>query len=97
MSIFRDFRTMLYAVSLVSSEYHVPRYTTWPNGDVSLLGLPLSVLQTSAVWQVLTHDAYVPLSKILTLATCSRRRRFRLAVYPLSTLARRRLIAILPP
>jgi len=53
--------------------------------------------QASAVSQVLTHDACVPSSKILTVATRSRRRRFRLAVYPLSPLARRRSIAILPP
>ena len=39
------------------------------------LGLPVSVLPTSAVWQVLTHDAYVPSSNILTLDTRSRRHR----------------------
>jgi len=53
--------------------------------------------QASAVSQVLTHDACVPSSKILTIATCSRCRRFRLAVYPLSPLAHRRLIVTLPP
>jgi len=91
MSIFRGRRSALYAASLVSSDYHVPRYTTWPNGDVSLLGL-----RVTAVSQVLTHDAYVPSSKILTIATCSRRHRLRLAVYPLSALALPRLIAGLP-
>jgi hypothetical protein len=65
-------------------------HTTWPNGDVSLLGLRIT-----AVSQVPTHDAYVPSSKILTIATCSRRHRFRLAVYPLSALALPRLIASL--
>jgi len=90
--ILRDRRPALYAAPLVSSEYHVLRYTTWPNGDVSLLGL-----RVTAVSQVLTHDAYVPSSKILTLATFSRRHRLRLAVYPLSALALRRLIASPPP
>ena len=70
-------------------------HTTWPNGDVSLLGLPSACWQL-AVRQVLTHDACVPSSKILTIATRSRRRRFRLAVYPLSPLALPRLIANLP-
>jgi len=73
-------------------------HITWPSGDVSLLGLPVSASQTLAVWQVLTHDAYVPSSNILTLVTRSRYHRFRLAAYtctarkcmcPLSTLALR--------
>jgi hypothetical protein len=37
---------------------------TWPNGDVSRLGLPL------AVRQVINHDAYVPSSNILSRVTC---------------------------
>jgi hypothetical protein len=42
---------------------------TWPNGDISLLGLPIS-----QIWQVLTDDAYTPSSKILSITTCSGRR-----------------------
>jgi hypothetical protein len=53
--------------------------------------------QRAAISQILTHDACVPSSKILTIATCSRRHRSRLAVYPLSPLALRRLMASLPP
>jgi hypothetical protein len=51
----------------------------------------------SAVWQVSIHDAYVPSSKILSITTCLGRHRFRLAVYPLPTLALRRLMTSLPP
>ena len=40
-------------------------HTTWPNGDVSLLGLRMT-----AVSQVLTHDAYASSSKILPIVTC---------------------------
>ena len=53
--------------------------------------------QASAISQVPTHDVCAPLSRILTIVTCSRRHRTRLAVYPLSPLALRRLIAVLPP
>ena len=55
--------------------------TKWPNGDNSLLGLPIN-----QVWQVPTHDAYAPSSKILSIATCSGRRHFWLALIPFSPL-----------
>jgi hypothetical protein len=48
-------RYALYTAPLVSSEYHVSAYTTWPNGGVSLLGL-----RVTAVSQVPTHDAVQP-------------------------------------
>jgi hypothetical protein len=64
---------------------------------VPYLGLRPVCRQASAVSQVLTHDACMPSSRILTIATCSRCRRTRLAAYPLSVLALRRLIASLTP
>ena len=85
VSIFRDLRTMLYAVSLVSSGYHVPHYyvAEWRHFPFGPAYQP--------VWQVLTHDAYASSSKILSLVTCLGRHRSRLAVYSLSALALRRL------
>ncbi|HDQ71366.1 MAG TPA: hypothetical protein ENN19_04625 [Chloroflexi bacterium] len=54
---------------------------TWSNGDISLLGLPIS-----QIWQVLTDDAYTSLSKILSITTCSGRRHSWLALIPFSPL-----------
>jgi len=80
MSIFRDFRTMLYAVSLASSGYHVRRYyvAEWGHFPFGPAYQP--------VWQVLTHDAYASSSKILSMVTCSGRRHFWLALIPFSPL-----------
>jgi len=79
--------------------------TSWPNGDKFPFGPAVYLFRQLAVRQVLTHDAYVPSSKILSIVTCSGRHRpwsfgpgtkgFRLAVYPLSPLARR--LPVLPP
>ena len=56
--------------------------TAWPNGDKFPFGPAVCLSGQLAVRQVATHDAYVPSSKILSIATCSGHRRFRLAAYP---------------
>jgi hypothetical protein len=89
--ILRDFRMVLYAVSHVSSGYHVCRYYVAEWRQVPFWAC------LSAVWQVLTHDASNTPLLALSIVTCSQRRHFRLVAYPLSPLALRRLIASLPP
>jgi hypothetical protein len=91
VSIFRDHRTVLYAVSHTSSEYHVCRYYVAEWRQVPFWAC------LSAVWQVLTHDASDTPLLALSIVTCSQRRHFRLVAYPLSTLALRRLRTSLPP
>jgi hypothetical protein len=70
---------------------------TWPNGDKFPFGPVVCPSRQLAVRQVATHDTYVPSSKILSIVTCSGRCRFRLAAYPLLSLALRRLMTSLPP
>jgi hypothetical protein len=75
VSIFRGLRTVLYAGSLGwiprrVYTWHLDQFPFWA--------------YLSAVWQVSSHDAYVPSSRILSITTCLGRHHFRLVVYPLS-------------
>lgn len=90
-SLLRDVRTVLYAVSLVSGEYHVNAESVAEWGHFPFWACLLSVRrQASAVWQVPTHDASSTPSLSLSIVACSGRRRLRLAVYSLFPLALRR-------
>ena len=60
--------TTLYAASLVSSGDHVPYYYVAEWGRFPF-GPAVCPIRQVAVRQVITHDAYVPLSNILSLVT----------------------------
>lgn len=90
-SIFRGFRSVLYAASLDPSGYLVPLDNV-AEGDDSHFG-PACQL----IWQGLHDDASNVPSLALTMITCSAHRRVRIAAYRLSLHALRRLRASHPP
>jgi hypothetical protein len=95
MSIFRGLRAVLYAVSLASGR-RPGCAKPGPNGDNSRLGLPRGIgtiprglpVSRFGRFQLTTLPAYL---RLLPIATCWGRHRLRLAVYPLLTLALRRV------
>ena len=91
VSIFRGFRSVLYAASLDSSGYLVPLDNV-AEGDDSHFGPACQ-----PIWQGLHDDASNVPSLALTMTTCSAHRRVRLAAYRLSLHALRRLRASRPP
>jgi hypothetical protein len=95
VSILRGCRAVLYAGS--SAEW-IP-YTNVLYGlkTFPVLGPAVCLEGQIAVRQVLHDDASTTASLSLSIATCLGRHRFRLAVYPLPTLALRRLMTSLPP
>ena len=79
--------------SYVSGETHVLAYAVAEWGHVPFGPAYVCFTKLQPLWQVLTHDAYVPSSNILSIVTCLRRRHLRLVAYPLLTRALRRALA----